>query len=49
MSRSDRDWTIAQLHYRDPDLTSPSGWRHRCERYVVSSPFKSEACVRVIP
>ena len=48
--RQGRDWTIAQMLYRDPVPASdmhPAGWRHRCEKYVVESPFKSEAAALV--
>lgn len=44
--RSDRDWTIAQMLYRDPAPVSPehpAGWTHRCEKYVVGCPLKSGA------
>lgn len=45
-ARSERDWTIAQMQYRDPCPVSalhPAGWEHRCERYVVETPLKSTA------
>jgi hypothetical protein len=44
--RSERNWTIVSLHYRDPRPVSerhPAGWTARCERYVVYAPLKSEA------
>ncbi len=46
MSRRDRNWTIVQMYYRDPEPVSaahPSGWSHRCEKYVVYEPLKSDA------
>ncbi len=46
MSRSDRNWTIVQMLYRDPrpvTVEHPCGWEHRAERYVVDTPLKSEA------
>lgn len=50
MSRSDRDWTIVHISYRDScpvtDRT-PRGWRHRLERYVVNRPLKSEVDIIV--
>jgi hypothetical protein len=50
MMRSDRDWTIVQMLYRDPCAvydTHPRGWEHRQEKYVVNDPLKSKAEVIV--
>ena len=46
MSRSDRNWTIVAIFYRDPvpvDHLHPGGWKHRCEKYVVYEPLKKDA------
>ncbi len=46
MKRSDRNWTIVQILYRDPcpvTADHPAGWEHRVEKYVVDTPLKSEA------
>jgi hypothetical protein len=41
--RNTRDWTIAQMLYRDPVPDHPARWAHRCEKYVVECPLKSGA------
>lgn len=46
MKRSERDWTIVAILYRDPcpvDPWHPAGWKSRCEKYIVNRPLKSEA------
>ena len=46
MNRSDRNWTIVQMLYRNQcPVTAghPCGWAHRAEKYVVDTPLKSEA------
>lgn len=48
--RSQRNWTIVQILYRDPcpvSPTHPGGWSSRCEKYVVDTPLKSEAKIIV--
>jgi len=50
MARSDREWTIVQMLYRDPKPVSPqypAGFKSRSEAWVVPVGLKSHALVAV--
>lgn len=49
--RSDRNWTIVQMIYRDSrpvDERHPAGWATRCERFVVMTPSRAHAKCHVM-